>query len=78
MVEGNWREQKMFSEPTKAALFTATIVFKENALCLKILIGFYSDLKLGPKIELITWEYFLYHLKEVDLLLICKSQAAMN
>ena len=68
----------MFSEPTKAALFTATIVFKEKASCLKILIGFYSDLKSEPKIELIAWEYFLYHLKEIDLLLICKSQTVMN
>lgn len=51
----------MFSEPTKAALFTATIVFKEHTLHLKILIGFYSDLKSEPKVKLITWEYFLYH-----------------
>lgn len=40
MVESNWREQQIFSEPTKAALFTATIVLKENALCLTILVGF--------------------------------------
>lgn len=74
MVEGNWREQQIFCEPTKAALFTAPIVLKESALCLKILVGFYSDLKSEPKIELRTREYFMYHLKEIDLLLIRKSQ----
>lgn len=61
-VEGNRREQRCFSQPTRAALLTATIVPKEIALCLKILIGFYSDLKSEPKIELITWENSLDHL----------------
>lgn len=42
MVEGNWREQWMFSvsQQRKAALFIAAIGLKENALSLKILIGF--------------------------------------
>ena len=44
----------MFSEPTKAALLTATIVAKESALGLKIFLGFYSYLKSQPKMKLTT------------------------
>lgn len=61
-VEGNWREWQCFSQPTGAALLTATIVPKEIALCLKILVGFYSVLKSEPKTELITWENSLDNL----------------
>lgn len=43
-----------------------------------VLVGFDSDLKSEPQTEQTAWKYFVYHLKEIDLLLIFKSWTPMS